>query len=107
MSNHNPIKPFVKGDKRINRLGRPASFDQLRKLAQSIAVEVVETKQGEKITVVDAIMRTWAQSKDPRLVQAFIGYAYGKVPEVVNGGQNGEPVAVNLHVIYDKKAPNG
>jgi hypothetical protein len=86
-------KGFVKGDKRINRLGRPKSFDQLRKLAQSIANEVVETKQGEKITVVDAIMRTWAQSKDPRLVQAFVAYAYGKPPDNVEvSGPNGGPI---------------
>jgi len=96
MSNPHPVKPFSKGDKRINRLGRPASFDQLRKLAQSIAVEVVETKAGEKITVVDAIMRTWAQSKDPRLVQAFIGYAYGKIPDVIQGDHEGGPVVIRV-----------
>jgi hypothetical protein len=92
---------FKKGDKRINRLGRPKSFDQLRKLAQSIATEVVETKQGEKITVVDAIMRTWAKSKDPRLVQAFIAYAYGKPPDIIQGDQKGGPVT--LLVKYDQK----
>ena len=97
--------PFKKGDPRINRKGRPKSFDQLRALAQSIAVEVVETKQGDKITVIDAIMRQWAQSKDPRLVQAFIAYAYGKVPEKLEGaGDKGEIV---LRVIHDHKdVPN-
>ena len=82
--------PFVKGDPRINRKGRPKSFDQLRELAQQIAHE--EVKAGDKkLTVVEAIMRQWAQSKDPRLVQAFIAYAYGKPPDKIEGaGENGE-----------------
>ena len=98
MSNHNP--PANGLDKRrhqINRLGRPKSFDQLRALAQQIATETVETKQGDKITVVDAIMRQWAQSKDPRLVQAFIHYAYGKVPDDLHvAGKDGGPVTVRI-----------
>jgi hypothetical protein len=76
-------KGFVKGDKRINRKGRPKSFDELRKLAQQIAHEAI-IKNDTKVTRVEIIMRSWAQSKDPRLVQAFIAYAYGKPPDEVN-----------------------
>lgn len=81
--------PFTKGDARINRKGRPRSFDKLRKLAQSIALE----DANETMTVIEVIMRKWATSKDPRLQTAFIEYAYGKVPnhnEVT--GENGDPI---------------
>jgi hypothetical protein len=38
-------------------------------------------------------MRSWAQSKDPRLVQAFVAYSYGKPPEKLEGpGENGEHI---------------
>ena len=82
-------KGFVKGDPRINRKGRPKSFDQLRSLAQEIAHEAAASGgkpvviNGKTVTVTEVIMRQWAQSKDPRLQQKFIEVAYGKTPEQV------------------------
>ena len=80
-------KPFIKGDPRINRKGRPKTFDAFRELAQAISHEVA-LKQGEPlvinghtVTVAEAILRQWAQSKDPRLQMAFIEMAYGKPPQ--------------------------
>ena len=46
-----PGGPFRKGDPRINRKGRPKSFDQLRSLAQEIAHEAA--KQGNQPVVID------------------------------------------------------
>lgn len=102
MANKNPSPStrFQKGagvDPRINRKGRPHSFDALRSLAQSIANEVARGKgrldengnpipgepviiEGHTATVAEMIMRKWAQSTDPRFQVAFIEYAYGKVP---------------------------
>ena len=74
-------KGFVKNDPRINRKGRPRSFDQLRKLAQEIADEEVTDRRGEKIRLAEAILRSWAQSKEPILQKSFMEYAYGKVPD--------------------------
>lgn len=86
---------FTKGDKRINRKGRPRTFDELRSLAQQIAHETIVTNKGEKLTVAEAIMRSWAQSKDPRLVQAFIAYAYGTPPAKTEvTGQAGGPIEI-------------
>ena len=92
-------KGFVKGDPRINRKGRPKSFDQLRSLAQEIAHEAA--KQGNQpvvidghvVTITEAIMRSWAMSKDPRLQQKFIEVAYGQVPSVTRlEGTDGGPI---------------
>jgi len=75
------LKPFVKGDPRINRSGRPKSFDQLRALAQGIAEETVTTSRGARVTVAEAIFRSWAVSKEPILQKSFMEYAFGKVPD--------------------------
>jgi hypothetical protein len=75
------LRPFVKGDRRINRNGRPKSFDQFRELAQAIGHEKVADKDGKLMTRVEAILRGWTTSKQPVLQLAFIAYCYGKPPE--------------------------
>ena len=47
----------MRSDPRINRKGRPRSFDELRKLAQAIANETTTDTQGNKITTADALLR--------------------------------------------------
>ena len=94
------LKPFVKGDPRINRKGRPKSFDGLRSLAQEIAHEAAKSQAGQPVvidghvvTITEAIMRSWAMSKDPRLQQKFIEVAYGQVPSVTRlEGTDGGPI---------------
>ncbi len=82
-------KPFVKGDPRINRKGRPRSFDALRELAQEIAHETAKAGgadvviEGHRATVAEMILRQWAMSKNPQLQRAFIEVAFGKVPDNV------------------------
>jgi hypothetical protein len=75
------LKPFTKGDRRINRKGRPKNFDQFRELARAIAHEKITDKDGELMTRVEAILRSWTTSKQPVLQLAFIAYCYGKPPE--------------------------
>ena len=107
-ANRVPGGPFRKGDPRINRKGRPKSFDGLRSLAQEIAHEAA--KQGNQpvvidghvVTVTEAIMRQWAMSKDPRLQQKFIEVAYGQVPSVTRlEGQDGGPMIIK--VVYENE----
>ena len=81
--------PFKKGDPRINRKGRPKSFDALRELAQEIAHETAQAGgqdvvvNNHKVTVAEAILRQWAMSKNPMLQKAFIEITFGKVPDNV------------------------
>jgi hypothetical protein len=75
------LKPFKKGDVRINRRGRPKSFDALRELAQSIAHEKITEVNGHGATVAEMILRKWASSPNPILQRAFIETAFGKVPD--------------------------
>lgn len=99
MAGQENLKPFQKGDKRINRRGRPKDMAGLRKLAQSIAHEELEQKDGSLITVAEALMRKWAGSKDAKLQIKFIEYSYGKVPEPVEiGGPDGKDLVLTALV---------
>lgn len=101
---------FTRGDPRINRKGRPKSFDAFRELAQAISHEEAKAAGGQLVinnhvvTVAEAILRQWAQSKDPRLQMAFIEVAYGKAPtrNEISGKDGGDVI---LRVIYEGK-PN-
>jgi hypothetical protein len=75
------LKHFVKGDSRINRSGRPKGFDAFRRKAREIACEMVTDSEGNKMTCIEALLRSWAKSKEPVLQKAFVEYAFGKVPE--------------------------
>lgn len=97
---------FVKGDPRIWKGGRPKSFDAVRELAQAIAHETAKaggatvTVDGHSVTVVEMILRQWAQSKNPQLQRAFIEIAYGKVPNVTQlSGDDGERVIIEVRRI--------
>jgi hypothetical protein len=87
MANNQNLKPFKKGDPRINRKGRPKNFDKLRELALQIAHEVAKKGNdcviinGRKATVAEMILRQWATSKNPTLQKSFIEIAFGKVPD--------------------------
>lgn len=85
------LKPFVKGDPRISRKGRPKSFDQLRALAQQIAHETLDLSDGTKRTVAEAIVRKMA-TEDPKL---FLEIAFGKVPQPVeHSGPDGKDLVI-------------
>ena len=92
---------FNKGDPRINRKGRPKTFDALRALAQTIAHEAALTSgqplviDGHIVTVAEAILRQWAQSKNPQLQQRFIEVAFRKVPDDINlRGKDGDALKI-------------
>jgi len=97
-------RPFAKGDPRINRNGRPKSFDALRKLAQQIAHEETGiVVSGRKVTVAEAVMRQMAQSRNPQTQRAFLEIAFGRVPDAPATDE--QPESLPIHVPADAIAP--
>jgi len=102
MANEQNLKPFKKKDPRINKKGRPKGFTELRSLAQDIAHETAKKKDGQevvidnhKVTVIEAILRQWAS--DPKRQEAFMAYAYGRVPQALeHTGADGDVIRVTL-----------
>lgn len=108
-----PGTPFVKGDPRINRNGRPKSFDALRTLAQQIAHETVKAGgadmvvDGHKVTVTEAVLRQWFQSNDFQKQRAAMEIAFGKVPTQIElGGPNGGPVKLVVEYVNKRAEDN-
>ena len=92
-------RPFQKGDARINRKGRPKSFDGLRALTQMILHEKVKSKDGSIVmSRLEIILREMAASKDPRQKQWLVEVGFGKVPQKVD---------VDAVVEYIVETPDG
>ena len=82
------LKPFAKGDPRINRRGRPRAFDALRRLSVDLGREVLIDDDGQPISAVEKILRKWRDSKSAQENKWFLELAYGKVPDEINLGGN-------------------
>ena len=95
------LKPFVKGDVRINRTGRPRGFDEMRKLALRMACETVTLKNGRTMSVIEAMLRSWVCSKEPALQIKFMEIAFGKVPDVETSGLENRPTLI-LHYAHER-----
>jgi hypothetical protein len=114
---------FTKNDPRINRKGRPRSFDAWRALAVELVGEPalkaddklilikipklldgkpVVDEQGNPVMIdhyatnAEMIARSWL--KDAKRQQSLIEAAFGKVPDELK--QSG---SINLNVIYKEK----
>ncbi len=96
------LKPFTKGDPRINRKGKPRAMPALRDLTLDILTEPATGADGAPVLVngkpiskVEAIIRAAATSKDPRQRQWAIELGYGKpVQQVELGGKDGGPLRI-------------
>ena len=96
--------PFKKGAEwKGNRLGRPKTFDEFRALARELAAKELVTEKGERISVGEAILRTWAKSKEPQLQRAFIEYAFGKVPDKLDPSDLPPKTTLILHYGHERE----
>ena len=102
MANNQNLKPFVKGDPRCSRKGRPKSFDKLRALAVGIAQEqAVDQKgnpilwNGKPVTNAELMLRMWLTDK--KYQKDFAEVAFGKVPDKVElTGKDGDKIIVKV-----------
>jgi hypothetical protein len=95
------------GGKRANKQGKgkPKTFTALRKLAQSIAAEELQSTDGDVITRIEALLRVMSTSRNPADRKTFLEYAFGKPKEEIE--QTGES-KIELIVKYatnDKPPP--
>lgn len=96
---------FTKGDPRINRRGRPRTFEAFRKLAVKIAGEQADE---EEITRAVKMLRDMARSRAPADRALFLAYAYGKPRETVDINIPGATITLNWRTLEkdeDKPAP--
>jgi hypothetical protein len=104
-------KPFVKGDPRINRKGRPKNFDAFRKLATMISNEpAVDQKgnpilwNGKPVTNAELMLRMWLTDK--KYQKDFSEVAFGKVPQPIDVTTQGKPIQV-IEIIKDHGTGTG
>ncbi len=89
MANIENLKPFVKGDKRINRKGRIDNFAKFRKLAQNIGNEPLS--DADEI-LFSGLLRALAKSKSSADRALFLAYAIGKPKEEVDVTSGGKAI---------------
>jgi hypothetical protein len=88
MANESNLKPFTKGDMRINRKGRPKDFAKLRALAVDMASEQAVDNHGNPILlhgkpVTNAQLVLYQWLTDKKHQKDFIEVAFGKVPQAI------------------------
>lgn len=90
--------PFVKGDARINKLGRPRNFDQLRALVQEIGAEKLDNSDLTRIAAKVRQMYASRQSGDN---VTLLAYGFGKVKDETAATVDGK-----LQIEIIRESPN-
>ncbi len=72
-------------------------------MAQMIAHEELQLKDGRSVSIAEAVFRKLVNSKEPRALQIFLEYAFGKVPDELKAtGLESKPVLI-LHYAHERQ----
>jgi len=83
-------KPFVKGDPRINRKGRPRILPELEVIIAEVLSETGKDGRTVSEQVIQTLKNRAIKDGDIRAIELLLNRAYGKIPEkldVTSGGK--------------------